>query len=120
MLICAALLLLALAAMHSVLGGRDLINRICVLPDLPVILGSRRMTVLTLQIGWHLLSIFWIALALLLVRLQVDTTGFRLLFLDVFGGLFLISGIVALVAGRGRHLSWVFFLPAALLLFLSG
>ena len=57
MLTVAAFLLMTVSAMHSLLGGINLINPICSLPDLPIILGSRRITIMTLQCGWHFLSL---------------------------------------------------------------
>ncbi|WP_299682265.1 hypothetical protein [uncultured Roseobacter sp.] len=111
MLISAAILLVAVSLMHSVLGGINLINPICRRDDLPIILGSRRNTVLTLQFGWHFLSFFWVALAALLVLLHARPDRFLEDFLMGGAGLFIASGLIALIAGRGRHLSWVFFFP---------
>ena len=111
MLTVAAFLLMTVSAMHSLLGGINLINPICSLPDLPIILGSRRITIMTLQCGWHFLSLLWVALALLLVGYPSAPTDFSRKLL--YGGavLFAVYGLTALVASRGRHLSWVFFFP---------
>ncbi|MEL7282752.1 MAG: hypothetical protein AAGK79_20545 [Pseudomonadota bacterium] len=117
MLITAAILLVAVSLMHSVLGGINLINPICRRDDLPIILGSRRNTVLTLQFGWHFLSFFWMALAALLVLLHVRPDRFLEDFLMGGAGLFILRGLIALIAGRGRHLSWIFFLPIGGLLY---
>lgn len=117
MLIIAAILLVAVSVMHSVLGGINLINPICRRDDLPIILGSRGNTVLTLQFGWHFLSFFWVALAVFLVLLHVRPDRFLEDFLLGGAGLFIASGLIALIAGRGRHLSWVFFFPIGGLLF---
>lgn len=110
MLVIAAVLLVGVSLMHSVLGGISLINPICRRSDLPIILGSRRNTVLTLQFGWHALSLFWLALAVLLVLLETRPELFIPAFLLGGAGLFALIGLIALIAGRGRHLSWVFFL----------
>lgn len=117
MLIIAAILLVAVSLMHSVLGGINLINPICRWNDLPIILGSRRNTVLTLQFGWHFLSFFWVALAALLVLLHIRPERFLEGFLIGGAGLFIASGLIALIAGRGRHLSWLFFFPIGGLLY---
>ncbi|AUR05913.1 hypothetical protein PhaeoP72_03995 (plasmid) [Phaeobacter inhibens] len=117
MLITAAILLVAVSLMHSVLGGINLINPICRRADLPIILGSRRNTVLTLQFGWHFLSFFWVALTALLVLLHVRPDRFLEDFLTGGAGLFIASALIALIAGRGRHLSWIFFFPIGGLLY---
>ena len=119
MLIIAAILLVAVSLMHSVLGGINLINPICRRNDLPIILGSRRNTVLTLQFGWHFLSFFWMALATLLVLLHVRPHSFLENFLMGGAGLFIASGLIALIAGRGRHMSWAFFFPIGGLLYVA-
>ncbi|MEM1078850.1 MAG: hypothetical protein AAGI09_10020 [Pseudomonadota bacterium] len=105
MLTFAALCLLLVSAMHSGLGGRNLIDPICRLPDLPVILGDRRNSVLTLKFGWHFLSLFWVVLAALLFRLDMEATGFVQIFLLVLALQFALCGAIALIASRGRHLS---------------
>ncbi|UWR63034.1 hypothetical protein K4L02_09615 [Phaeobacter inhibens] len=117
MLITAAILLVAVSLMHSVLGGINLINPICRRDDLPIILGNRRNTVLTFQFGWHFLSFFWVALAALLVLLHIQPDRFLEGFLMGGAGLFTASGLIALIAGRGRHLSWVLFFPMGGLLY---
>ncbi|MEL7213406.1 MAG: hypothetical protein AAGK92_12135 [Pseudomonadota bacterium] len=117
MLITAAVLLVAVSLMHSVLGGINLINPICRRDDLPIILGSRRNTVLTLQFGWHFLSLFWVAIAGLLIFLHAQPDCFVEGFLVGAAGIFTMSGLVALIAGRGRHLSWLFFFPIGGLLY---
>ena len=117
MLITAAILLVTVSLMHSVLGGINLINPICRRDDLPIILGSRRNTVLTLQFGWHFLSFFWVALAALLILLEIRPDRFLEAFLMGGAGLFIASGLIALIAGCGRHLSWVFFFPIGGLLY---
>ncbi|WP_424972718.1 hypothetical protein [Dinoroseobacter sp. S76] len=113
MLIFAALCLCLVSFMHSGLGGRRLIDPICCLPDLPIILGSRRNTILTLKFGWHFLSLVWLVLAALLLWLEWDAAGFNAAFLLILAGHFALCGAVALIASRGRHLSWGLFLPLA-------
>ena len=119
MLTAAAVLLIAVSAMHSVLGGIRLINPICGLANLPIILGSRRNTVLALQIGWHFLSLSWVALACLLFGSPSDPTAFAKMFFYGGSALFAACGMIALVASRGRHLAWVFFFPIAGLLYIT-
>ncbi|WP_424974965.1 hypothetical protein [Dinoroseobacter sp. S124A] len=120
MLSFAAICLVLVSAMHSWLGGRDLIDPICRLPDVPVILGSRRNAVLTLKFGWHFLSLIWLVLAALLLRLEMSAAGFPQLFLLTLAAQFGVCGATALIASRGRHLSWVVFFHLALALAAAG
>ncbi len=59
MLILAAVLLIGVGLLHSVKGGKHLIAPILRMQGLPIILGSRRNTELTLWAGWHIASLFW-------------------------------------------------------------
>ena len=115
MLFLAAALLIAVTAMHSILGELRLIGPILRIENLPVILGSRRNTRATIRIAWHLTSLFWLCLAALLVRLQLGTGDLAVWFLWSVTAAFALSGAAALIVSRGRHLSWVFFLPIAVL-----
>ena len=116
MLIVGALLFLAVSIMHSLLGGQRLIAPICVLKDLPAILGSRRDTELTLTIGWHLLSVFWVYLAGLLLSIHFAVSAFQSILVESLGVLSILCGVMALVMSRGKHLSSVIFVPLGLIL----
>ena len=115
MLLIAATLLLAVSAMHSIVGEIRLLRPLLRLDRLPVILGSPEMTRTTIRVAWHLTSLTWLGMAALLVRLQQTPMDFAACFLWVMTAIFTASGLVALVASHGRHLSWVFFLPVAAL-----
>ncbi len=116
MLAAAALLLVLVAAMHSLLGGRRLIRPLLAMEHFPVILGSVERSRLTLWVGWHMLSITWLVLAGLLVVMQLQPAQRSPAFLAACAGLFAVCGLSALILSRGRHLSWLFFLPISLLL----
>ena len=115
MLIVAAILTVAVGLMHSVLGGRYLIAPILKMDGLPVILGSRSRTRLTLKAGWHAASLTWWGLAGVLVHMQVMPGGTDAAFLTMVSAVFGLAGLAALILSRGTHLSWVFFLPVALI-----
>lgn len=119
MLIIAAILLVGVSLMHSILGGQRLINPICQLSEIPIILGSRRNTELTLKIGWHLLSVFWCHLAAMFVCIHLQIADFETVFVTSLGILFLVFGTLAFTLSRGRHRSWIFFLPLGSLLLLA-
>lgn len=113
MLEAAAILLFLVGLMHSVLGEKNLIRPLLAREDFPVILGSVRNAKLTLWFGWHALTLFWWAQAIVLIVMArhpgaaVETT---LLTWALACG---IMGMLALVVSKGRHLSWIFFLPLA-------
>ena len=119
MIEAAALCLFLVGVMHSALGGRRLIAPLMARADFPVILGSQRNGRLTLFFGWHALTLFWWAQAVVLLRIAQDPTDAAQMTLLSLAAACGIMGLVALIASRGRHLSWVFFLPVAALLALS-
>jgi len=116
MLIVAAVLLVLVGAMHSVLGGRRLIAPLLAQENFPVILGSAERGRLTLWVGWHMLSLTWLVLAGVLVAMHLQPSYRSPAFLIACAVLFGVCGITALSLSRGRHLSWVFFLPISVAL----
>ncbi|MEM9531614.1 MAG: hypothetical protein AAGA23_11900 [Pseudomonadota bacterium] len=119
MLLSAGMLTVVVALMHSVLGGRHLINPITRRTDLPVILGSASHTRRTLHFGWHLLSLNWIGMAGLMMLMHFRPELKSPPFLVMTAGLFAVFGLISLVYSRGRHPAWWVFLPASALLALS-
>ncbi|WP_204114135.1 hypothetical protein [Shimia biformata] len=115
MLLIAALLLVLVGLMHSVLGGRRLIAPLLARPDLPVILGSQRNSRVTLWAGWHLLTLFWWGQAVVLMTMQFRPDLVPLAVLVTVSACCGIGAGLALVLSRGRHLSWLGFLPIAVL-----
>lgn len=109
MLVAAAILIVLVAAMHSLIGGKRLIRPILKTDGLPIILGSLQNTKLTLSIGWRMLSLCWIGVAAALVSLQIhqNISGTRLFWIVTF--LFGVSAALALIVSKGAYKSWVFF-----------
>lgn len=108
MLPAAAVLLIAIGLAHSILGERYILMRLFRRP-LPPLFGSDGLTRQTLRFAWHLTTVAWWGFAaLLLIGL-----GSRSASLQVISVTFLATGLIALVASRGRHLSWVVFLAIA-------
>lgn len=62
--------LFLVGAMHSVLGGATLIRPLLAQSDFPVVLGSQRNGRLTLWFGWHALTLFWWAQAIVFWRMS--------------------------------------------------
>lgn len=109
LLYLAALLLGGIGIAHSYLGERYILQRLFRQENLPRLLGSPEFTQNTLRFAWHLTTVAWWGFAVLLVLvahppIDEKTVG------QVIAGVFAIHFLVAAVASRGRHLSWVVFL----------
>jgi hypothetical protein len=113
-LIVAALLLLALGLVHSVLGERYILMRLFRRADLPRLFGSDLFTRRTLRFAWHLTTVVWWGIGLLLVwaarpqRLTIAETG------TILAGTALASAAVSLVGSRGRHPAWAVFIAVGM------
>ena len=101
-----------IAATHSYLGEKRILPRLIagvgtLLRRDPKLMGS------ILRWAWHLTSLAWFALALLLVsftRIPADT---RALPVAIITACLALSGLVCLVTTRGKHVAWPFFLAAS-------
>jgi hypothetical protein len=113
-LLVAAALGVLLVAAHSYLGERYVLTRLFRRNEVPRLFGGTEFTKRTLRFAWHLTSVFGLGLAAMLAALASgDATP--LTQARIIGATFAVSGVVALVGSRGRHLSWiVFFAMAAL------
>lgn len=114
----AAALTVAIALAHSYLGERYLLIRLFRRDNLPKLFGGTTFTQQTLRFAWHLTSVAWIGLAAVFVvmarpEISRETLGV------ILGATFFTHGAVALVASRGRHLSWPVFLVIAALAYFA-
>lgn len=110
----AAILLLFIGVAHSYLGERYILIRLFRRDNLPKLFGGTTFTRNTLRFAWHLTTVAWVGFALILIHLanpplEKATVG------NTIGGVFLIHFAIALVASKGKHLSWIFFLAIGLL-----
>lgn len=115
MLNLAASLLLLMGIAHSYLGERYILIRLFKRDNLPKVLGSTQFTVGTLRFVWHLLTVIWLGVVVLLLRVSEQPFDPREM-LRVFSIVAFVSALFPLFFTRGRHLSWVIFLAVALLL----
>ncbi len=100
---------------HSYLGERYILTRLF-RRDLPHLNGSDLFTKRTLRFAWHLTTVAWWGFGALLLMLPASGgEGAREAALWVTTGVFSVSGLTALAASRGRHLSWIVFFAIALL-----
>lgn len=120
MLIVAAVLLVIVGLMHSVRGGRNLIEPIIIKNGLPAILGGLNDAKFTLRAGWHLLTLTWWCNAAVLVSMELQPETLSPVFLFSNATLYFGTAVAALALTSGRHLSWVFFIPIAIMLGVRG
>jgi hypothetical protein len=113
----AAILTVLLAAAHSYLGERYILIRLFRRGDLPKLFGGTRFTQDTLRLAWHITSVAALGFAALLVALALPGGLGPRVYGRVIGATFVVSGLVALVGSRGRHLSWIVFFTIAALTF---
>lgn len=113
--VAVAILTLLLAGAHSYLGERYILMRLFRRNDLPRLFGGEEFTRHTLRFAWHLTSVAYIGLAAVLVLLPSLGDAPPSAPAQAVAATFGVSGVVALLGSRGRHLSWiVFFVIAAL------
>ena len=113
----AAILTVLLAAAHSYLGERYILIRLFRRGDLPKLFGGTRFTQDTLRFAWHITSVASLGFAGLLVALALPGVVEPRVLGWVIGATFAVSGLIALVGSRGRHLSWIVFFSIAALTF---
>ncbi len=111
-LLLAIVLLVLVGVAHSYLGERYILIRLFRRP-LPKLFGGDAFTRKTLRFAWHLTTVAWWGLAALIWILGRSEEGAAGLW--VIAGVFAMHGLVALVASRGRHLSWIPFFAVAVL-----
>ncbi len=106
MLTIAAALIFALGAAHSYLGERYLLARLFACESLPTLLGTTDFLKQTLRFVWHLTTVAWWGLAILLLQAE-DGTLSATSVVRVIGWTAIVSGLFPLGFTRGRHLSWI-------------
>src|SRR5262249_33818149 len=105
----AAALAFALGVAHSYLGERYILIRLFRRTDLPKLFGGTEFTVRTLRFAWHLTTVAWWGSAALFFVMAQGPVSLPAVS-AVLAAVFLISGLVTLIASRGRHLAWPVFL----------
>lgn len=109
LLYIAAFFTFAIGIVHSVLGERYILVRLFRRKNLPKLFGGTEFTMLTLRFAWHITTIAWWGFAAILILLAEQSISFYNISM-VVAITFLATGIIALVASKGRHYSWLVFL----------
>ena len=108
MLQLAATLVFLLGLAHSILGERYILVRLFRRENLPKLLGGTEFTARTLRFAWHITTIAWWAIAVLLWHLASGPISTSFI-LTVIAYTSFVSGLLPLVMTRGKHLSWLVF-----------
>ncbi len=103
----AAALCIAIGCAHSWLGERYILTRLFRRP-LPPLFGSDEFTRRTLRFAWHLTTVAWWGFGALLL-MAGDPQRLRDRMLWTIVAVFAVHALVAALASRGRHLSWIVF-----------
>lgn len=119
MLIIAAALLLIIGVLHSYLGEKLILIRLFTRDNLPKLMGSDWFTKQTLRFAWHLTTLAWWGFAVILWILTQPGEIHQQAIAQTIAVTFAICGVVSLVAAKGKHFSWVFFLAIAGLCFFA-
>jgi len=105
LLLMAALLLIITSAVHSVVGERRLIGPVLAHHD--GILKSP-LARFILRFAWHITSVAWLVIALVLLALVLDPTSVRWWASAGTGATFTAIGAFTAISSRGRHIGWPF------------
>ncbi len=113
-LIVAALGAVGIGLVHSILGEQGIVKPVLNRMDWAGVPPDADFLNRTVRFAWHITTLAWIGLAVILlaplVGMEADP-AFAPLTIAVT---FLVTGIVTLIASKGRHLAWiVFFIIAA-------
>lgn len=117
MLLSAATLAIAIGLIHSYLGEKYILMRLFRQP-LPKLFGDDTFTKQTLRFVWHLLSVAWFGFAaIMLLHYVGDTSASSQLY--AVTATFAVTALTALIASRGKHLSWIVFGAIAILCYVA-
>jgi hypothetical protein len=109
----AAILCLGIGLIHSVLGERYILVRLFRQTTIPRLFGGDFFTRRTLRFAWHLTTVAWWGLGYLVWVVPRQPANLGHTVLATVGTVFFLSGALALVASKGKHLSWIVFFAIA-------
>jgi hypothetical protein len=115
----AALLTALLGAAHSYLGERYVLGRLFRRGNLPDVFRNVEFTKRTIRLAWHVMTIFAIGFAALFAALASAGSNDMRTICTIVSATFALSGVLALVLTRARHLSWVVFFAIAALVWVA-
>ena len=105
----AATVAVFISFMHSYLGETRIIPRLIQCNDLPLLRRDRAFTGSILRWAWHLTSLAWLGFAFLLYATAARMTIGPLVLARTIAVIFGLTGLVAFVTTKGKHIAWPFF-----------
>ena len=114
LLYAAAILLIAISFVHSILGEKYILIPLFNKDDLPMLFGGTEFTKNTLRFAWHLTSVAWIGFSVVLMTL-VDPAVNPNSVGKIIGYTFLVHFLIAFLGSKGKHWSWLVFLAIGVL-----
>lgn len=122
-LLTSAVVLVSVAAVHSILGEIRIFFRLQrndPLPEFsgfPLLRKAPGSMLRTLRFVWHVATVFGLALAAMLLELAAAPVQARATLIICLG----LSGaaVITFVISRGNHVGWFFFLLSAVLAFMG-
>jgi hypothetical protein len=99
---------------HSYLGERRVFPRLFASENLPRLFGSLELTRSILRWAWHLMSLAWWGFASLLFAIAAGQTPDAVTLARIIAVVFGLTGLIAFVTTRGRHIAWPLFALVAL------
>jgi hypothetical protein len=99
---------------HSALGELRVFPRLLASENLPRLGGSREFARAILRWAWHLMSWAWVGFAWLLFSIAAGHTPDAVALSRIIAVVFGVTGLVAFVTTRGRHIAWPLFAIIAL------
>jgi len=126
----AAVLTIGVGIAHSYLGERYILIRLFRRENLPQLSGSERFTKRVLRFAWHLTTIAWFGLAIVMLVLgdsigaprpsvavlsSEDHDALARSVGQVIAGIFAVSAVLTAGVSRGKHLAWPVFAAIAVL-----
>ncbi|MGL4636081.1 MAG: hypothetical protein ACRCWF_08880 [Beijerinckiaceae bacterium] len=122
LLLAAGILMITIAVIHSALGEILIFSRMGQGSIIPVAGGDllRERHVRILWATWHIVSIFGMAFAVILIRLALwPSLPLQPAVLQMIASATTASGLLVLYASRGRHPGWIGLLIVGMLIFLA-
>ncbi len=112
-LIIAALGAVGIGLAHSILGEPGIVRPVVSRMNWDGVPPDADFLNRTVRFAWHITTLAWIGLAAILLAPLVGLGGEPAFAAFTVAVTFLVTGIVTLIATRGRHLAWVVFLGIA-------
>jgi len=104
MIIAAIVSLIAVSALHSIAGEKLLLTPMFERRGNKVL--DNALARLVLRFAWHLTSILWIMMAIILYVLVFSPEHLPSTILLTFGIGFMVVGIFDLIVSKARHMGW--------------